>query len=477
MKNTKLIKVLKTFSRSEALKFREFVLSPFYNKNRSVMKLCEEVLRFHPDYNTDELSDENIFRKVFGNEKYEYFKIKNIISDLYQLSEMFLKTSAFLKKDLENEIDLLNELHERNLDTLYIQKEKQLRKKLDAAVRDEIFFYAKYLHAKLNTSHFKFEKTGYLFGQIQNEFDTLFDFSLTSLLKLYAKMLHNKNHGNVNFDMKMFDSVRDYIKDRQFEDNPSVQIYRQSINLELSKDEKDYRTLLDLKKKFADRLSDEDIYYILLVTNSYSVYRLKLGDVSYYKDRFKSLAEILERKFIPDNNFLFVNFISTFTSACMAGETDWAVNFLESHQNSISPQEENHNTVNYCRGFLAYRLNDYESALDYFSRTNFRLFLMKVMVKSYTLRIYYEQDMHEQTLSAIDAFRHYLKSEDQIADEQKIAHYEFLKFISELTRLKLDGVKKNNDSRLVILRKEINKMHSNPLGSKNWLIEKSENFL
>src|SRR5205085_6117579 len=115
----------------------------------------------------------------------------------------------------------------------------------------------------------------------------------------------------------------------------------------------------------------------------------------------------LEKNFVPPNNFLFVNFISTFTSACMVEEYAWAEGFMQQYSGGITPAEEKPNTVNYCRAFLAYRTKEYDKALEYFARTNFRLYLMKVMVKSYSLRIFYEQNMHEQTLSSIDSFRHY----------------------------------------------------------------------
>ncbi|MFZ1323382.1 MAG: hypothetical protein WAT71_17650 [Ignavibacteria bacterium] len=435
------------------------------------------ILNYYPEFNSKDFTEENIFKAVFKKEKYDYFKIKNIISDIYQLSELFLKTISTLNISFENDIVLLNALHERDLDSVYLKREKQLDVKMKNSLRDESYFYSKYLLAKINTSHFKFEKTGYQFGQIQNEFDAFLDYSLTGLLRLYSKMLHNKNHGNVNFNMEMFENVLEYIKDKDFEDNPSNKIYKTIILLELSKDEKYYRELLSLKEKFESVISNEDMYYILLIINSFSVYKLKLGDESYYRDRFLSFKEIIDRKFIPDNYFLFVNFISTFTSACMAGEIEWAENFLADHQKGISPKEETFNTVNYCKGFLEYRKRNYDCALEYFAKTNFKLFLVKVMVKSYSIRIFYEQDMYEQTISAIDTFRHYLKSENQISEDLKTAQYEFLRFLSELTRLKIDNIKNNNDPRLIVLRKEIENMSSNPLGAKNWLIEKANNFI
>lgn len=477
MVNTKLITVLKTLSKSEIIRFRELVNSPYFNKNQNVMKLLEEVIFYYPDFDSEEFNEEHIFRKMFGKEKYNYFKIKNIISDLYQLSVIFLRMISLEKRGVKNDIDLLNELHERKLDNIYQQKEKQISRHFSSQkVKDEFYYESHYQLARANTSHFKFIKSGYSFDLMQKEFDIYVQYTLIVLLRNYAKMLTNKNHGNIQFDMKMFLQVLDYVSDMDFEDNPSCRIYKQIITLEMSRDEKDYRVLLRLKDKYSDKLSVEDIYYILLVANSFAAYRLKAGDESYYKDRFNTVREMNDRKIQIPEYILYVNFINSYTAACMVNEYDWAEDFLVRFQNGISPEDEKINTINYCRAFRAYRLKEYDKALEYFSKINFKLFLMKVMVKSYTVRIYYERNMHEQTFSAIDAFRHYLKSEKLISEEQKTAHYDFLRFVSGLTKLKSEGVKGKNKKELNLLKKQIREMISNPLGTKNWLIAKSENF-
>lgn len=478
MINTKLITVLKTFSKSEINKFRDFVNSPYFNKNKNVIKLSEVVLNFYPGFDSKDLTEEKIFSKIYGTEKFDYFKIKNIMSDLFQLSELFLKTVSNEKSGIHNEIKLLNELHERKLGALYQKKEKSVSKHLDSlAVKDEFYFQALHQLARINTSHFKFKKSGYTFNLIQNEFDIFLKYSLIVLMQHYSKMLTNKNHGNVEFNLEMFDNIWEYIKDKDFADSPSSRIYKQIISIELFKDEKDYRQLLELKEKFEKNLSPEDIYYILLVANSYAAYRLKTGDESYYDDRFRIFKEMIDRKIQYPDYILFINFISTYTSACMVGEYEWAENFMNLFHNGISPAGEISSTINYCKGFLAYRLKEYDKALEHFSKTKFKLFLTKVMVRSYTLRIFYEQNLYEQTFSAIDSFRHYLKSEKLISEDQKTTHYEFLRHLSELTRLKLEGVNNNKDYELSVLRKEIKKMQSNPLGAKNWLMEKSDNFV
>ncbi len=474
MKKTKLITLLSTFSKQEINRLEEFVNSPFFNKNRNVINLCGEILPFWPDFNSVELTEEKIFKAIFPRERFDYFKIKNVISDLYALSAEFLKTAISQGRYLDGEINLLNALHDRRLDNIYAQREKKVKKQLlDAEIKDEDNYLRQYQLERVNIAHYKFAGSSYSFNKIQTEFDSFLQYSLTGLLRLYSKMLHNKNHGNIYFDMKMFDNVWQYAKEMDFSENPSCLVYKQVIALELSKSETDYRRLLEIKEKYRKNIPPEEFYYILQEQNSYAAYRLKLGDESYYAERFNAFREMVENKFMDPGYLIFPNVISVYTSACMADEYDWAEDFLKKAQYGISPSDEKLNTINYCKGYLAYRQKDFGKALQFFSKTNFRLYLMKVMVKSYSVRIYYEQDLYEQTISAVDTFRHYLKTETMMAEDQKTAHYEFLRNLAELSRLKLEGINKKTSVDLGILKKQIKQMSANPLGAKNWLIEKA----
>lgn len=477
MKNTKLVSLLKSFSAAETAKFEEFVSSPFFNKNKNLVNLCSNILKYYPDFDSELFTEEQVYKKVYPGEKFDYFKIKNTISDLLALALKFLKINSFDKKEKDAELSLLNILHERKLDTLYSQREKKLNSVLkNALIKDEDNLLLQYQLGRINAAHYKFEKSGYEFSQIQNEFDAFLHYSLTGLLRLYSKMIINREHGNINFNMEMFENVWEYAKDKNFEGNPSCMIYRQIISLELSKSEEEYRKLEELKNEFLKNIPAEELYYILLVQNAFAAYRLKLGDESYYYARFRAFKEMFEFGFIDYNYVIFPNFISAFTSACMAGEYEWADYFMQKAQKGISPKEEIMNTIFYCKAFKAYRIGEYENALELFSKTNFKLYLMKVMVKSYSVRIYYELNLYEQALSAIDAFRHYLKTEKLMAEDQKTAHYEFMRMLTRLTELKTEGVNKKNLVDLELLKKQSEQMSSNPLGSKNWLLKKLEDF-
>jgi hypothetical protein len=473
MKKTKLVNLLRTFSKQEAGRFKEFVSSPFFNKNNNVIRLYDDILAFHPGFDSADFTEEKTFTRIFPNDPFDYFRFKNIVSDLYQLGISFLTLIANEKSELDNNISLLNELHERRLERLFSQTQKKVAKELgNIQIRDELYHYHLYKFAQLKTSQYKFKGSTYTFDLIQNEFDCFLNYSLIGLLKHYSKMLTNRNHGNISFRLEMFDEIWNFIKSRNIDDNPQSLIYRQIIAIELDKREEDYSLLKKIWRKYSDRLSREDKYFILLSCNSYVTFRLKQGDERFYKDRFEIFREMIEEGFIPYDYILFVNFISFFTSACVVGEFEWAEDFVKKFSEGISPKSEAESTLNYCKGFKAFTKKDYDSALGYLSKTKFKLFLAKVMVKSYTLRSLYEKGLYDQTLSGIETFRKYLKSEKLIADEQKQVHHEFLRILASLIRLNEVRAGSSRGGDLRVMKNEIMNMQGNPLGAKNWLLTK-----
>ncbi|MBK8550215.1 MAG: hypothetical protein IPL53_03820 [Ignavibacteria bacterium] len=100
MQNTKLIQLIKTFSVSEFREFKDFVRSPVFNKNKKILTLFDLIKDHYPKFDNESLTDDNVFKKMFPGETYDYFKIKNIISDLFSLGKEYL---AFLQyRDLSN---------------------------------------------------------------------------------------------------------------------------------------------------------------------------------------------------------------------------------------------------------------------------------------------------------------------------------------------------------------------------------------
>src|SRR5437870_8569894 len=91
MKNTKLVNILRTFTRDEMKEFEKFVASPFHNDGRSFYKpLISELKKFHPNFDSDKLTYENLYRKVKPNKKFNQQVMWNIASSTEKMAEEFI---------------------------------------------------------------------------------------------------------------------------------------------------------------------------------------------------------------------------------------------------------------------------------------------------------------------------------------------------------------------------------------------------
>jgi hypothetical protein len=118
LKNTKLINLLRTFNAAEIRKFRDFVNSPYFNKNKNIISLYNEIHNFYPEFDAEKLNEEILFEKIFNGEKYDYFKFRNIVSDLYNLGLEYLKQQPNITTLFIPEYNMLTQL--KNTEPAYL---------------------------------------------------------------------------------------------------------------------------------------------------------------------------------------------------------------------------------------------------------------------------------------------------------------------------------------------------------------------
>ncbi len=473
MKNYKIIEALKSLDKKEFKKFGEYVYSPIFNKNENIRKLFDAFSKYHPAFDNRNLTIETIFKKVFPKRKFDYFKISNIISDLYKLFESYLYFIGLEKDKILNKFYLLRELNERELGDAYEKAEKSYKKDIDnLKIKDENYFYHLYKYYSESLNYNISQKPVDHPKIIQAEFDNYLHYSTATLLKLYMYMHHIKKQNKVEFNMEMFENFSNYVKEKDFEDNPSYMVYKGIMMLELHKDRKHFLQLKEIKKKYAGRISAEVLENVLIFMNAYCAEMInKYGDESFYREEFDLLKEMIDRKIYTPESIIYPNFINIYKSGCIVGEYEWSENLLKEYQKYF-PDKDRDNIINICHGFANYRKKDYEAAIECFSKTNFQWFILKMFVKTMTLRSYYEKGMFEQALTFIDSFKHYIKYDDKLLEEHKYAHGLYLRYTTTLIKIKLDRDEKSKSYAVNKLKKEIDSMNTNSFGVKSWLVKK-----
>ena len=61
----KSLDIIKTFSEDEIKKFDLFLSSPYFNSKKSIVRLFKELRKFYPDFDSEDLTEEYLYSKVF----------------------------------------------------------------------------------------------------------------------------------------------------------------------------------------------------------------------------------------------------------------------------------------------------------------------------------------------------------------------------------------------------------------------------
>ena len=113
------IDILKTFHPTELKKFREFLDSPYFNKRKKLLELFDIITDYYPFFTDENFSRESIYYKLYPGEIYNYGKINEGLSALYQLSVNFIRQAAFENNNIYPDVTFVEELRKRSLKNIF----------------------------------------------------------------------------------------------------------------------------------------------------------------------------------------------------------------------------------------------------------------------------------------------------------------------------------------------------------------------
>ena len=475
MENTKLIKLIKSLDQYEIRQFKDFINSPAFNKKKILPKLFDELKKYYPDFKSIKNNENQLYSEVYPGEAFDYFKLKNALSDLYNLGKEFLSFLKY-KKDLQiKEKYLLEELRLRRLYKLF---EQELRSAITGIeknpTRDEHYVQHKMNLAYENMSHLVPLRPNENFHLQQEMYELFLTYSLIKILKSYNIMLHETKQNNYSYDMYMFEEIMQFLDKKKF-DNPTLNVYYHIINLERNKNDDNFHLLKKTAGKHNENLNDYDKYIVYLHLSSYCIneYNIKCR-TDLMKEHFQLIKEKDGWQNIPGKKILYPDFLNEVKIAVRVNEIEWAEQYIE--KNKYILVEGRDNTLSFCDGLIEYKKGNHDKALELLSRTNFPNFILKLQVKILELQILYELEYFEKAVSEIDNFRHYLRREINIKDDFKKMFTEFLNITGNMIKIKSGDFVKEKNYYKDKIRKDISEMTGNQFGIKLWLKENYKNL-
>ena len=472
MHNTRLIKLFKGFLQTDIRRFLDFVRSPFFNKNKKVIKLAEYILKFYPEFSNKGLDEVTAFKKLFPGEEYEYQKVKNLISDILNLAYDYLRTKPVYFTEFIPEINLTVNLRSLRILDLHEKALAAAEKKLESSkIRDGIYLYNKFLLADqrqiLNTIKKPSSNQG-----LQESFNVQYELSLLNLLKQYTIMKHVSIENDKKFSMKMYEEVLEYIKRHNDFENITLKEYRLIALLLEEKTEEHYRELKKIYIEDYESLDEEDSYMALFYLNSFCAERYNnLAEKKYIFELRDLFKHAFSKDAVALGTFHYPDFIHYTKIFIRANDLDIADEFFKKYYDRVSG-EQKENVFNHINALKEYSLGNFEKALYSISKVNFPSFILKLQVKLLHLQLLIETKNFEEARSAIHSFTQFLARNAAISRSYRSVINHFLKLCIMLISIyETEGKKekKQKSGEFFLLAEKLN---SNLFGIKLWLLER-----
>ena len=462
--------------------FGEFINSEYFNKNINLVKLFDEIRKYHPMFEDERLTKENIYKEVLGKKKYSDEKMRNLISDLMKLCKRFLIQKELEKRNVETNLFLLANLREREqnglfdyeFDKTFSNMEKNYKKERDYYYLSYMMKFEKY-YTRPEETQDKSEKN-FLLENITLDFERFF---LLEMLDFNYSLLTQNIKRNKSLRYLFLDVVKQKVEQSDYSDAPLIPIkYKIIMAIENQDKEKYFEEAEKLFLENYDKLSGFEQATMQLGLSNYCWLKIAAGEDRYFEKVFKLYKVALESNiFFHNNKYLLATVFNNIVKcAIYQNELLWLSKFLTNYRNKIAPANRKE-VISVSLAKYYFERNNFDLALKYISKLNPDYALLKLELKALNIKIYYELDYFDSLYSLVDSTKHFLKSTVTIAAHQINQNKYFLKYILKIVKLKESVSGKNRTTELHFLKKEIEGIKDFGAINKRWMLKKIDELI
>lgn len=455
MQKSTVLKIIQSFSKEEINEFNDFLISPYHNKKSGVIKLYNEVKKYYPDFEDENLDKEKLWSKLYPGKKYSYGVMKNLIYDITKLAESFITFVKYKKDELNDSVVLIKSLSERNLYSIIENKKKILTKSFE--------------NEDLSTLEIPIEDYSYNCAELYDLFiwqngqtipvqdikreSKLYE--VANFISIFLNLFFVHYHTKVSKVMiarvsgeDLEDSINEIISEKILNSIPNS-IFEKILLMIKQTSEDQYKIFncYYLGYKALSNLDDLKHYLRLkkfFVKNHKQIPVSSKMDVQVYLDVLitilkdkKFTLQDMEEELYDNYYFRFHNnLILDASSVIIVDEfISWLIIFfsdsnlkdLESFTNKYKDHlfdDSKEDILLLVDGIRLFLKHEYVKSLDVISKIKLNTFLGKNVLKKITLLIHYEMNDYESFLFASDSFLHFFKytktTEKNITTDAKV---------------------------------------------------------
>jgi len=471
--DSKVVTLFQSLSKEEVKVFKKYLSGTSYKENNDVFKLFEFLKKHHPNCSEAKVNTEAACLYIYLEDEVPKRKFLQLRTNLAKVLEDFLIKLQLEKSQPDRDFMLMNALKDRQLDNLFFQKVKDVRKKWE--IKRPVGIEQLHNEYKLEALYYDSSETSNIdevMNSIKKRIDNLDTYYLAKRLHLSQTLALSKNYLENEEDQneqKIISIILELSNQSKFSVKPEIALFNLILK-ELRNDKfKKYDEILNIfKKTFNDY--DKDEQHDILNFLTHSCLKNQLKNQSSNLNLFDLTKwSVEEGLYVNNNGNIDGNqFINIVNIACRAEAFDWANNFIKKY----SPYLEKNikiDIASFCTAICLHRAKRYEEVANRLSIMNFSNVSIGIHARCLQLMAYTElRGKDEFFLNLTKALKAIIERDKILAKERKEGLLYFIHFIKKIYKLKY---RKNNNADGLI--KEIRT--TDLVSYKNWLISKINN--
>lgn len=466
MQNSKLSELIRSLNLHEVKAFKAYLVSPYFTDNKklddcfiAVRSLMEEQKDF---------SRKDLHKKIFGNVRFNDQQMRYLLTDLTKHLEYLITLRGFDKEELLQNTICAKELAKRDCEKSYHYRQHLIKHHDD--VKNSMFYYHRFIAADQHLNYTGSKQSRKRKLDYQDVLQNLEIFYLSRKLQLFCEVINLKNILSGEFDLHLYEEIKELATKEPFAKIPVVQVYYHILlTLTDSSNEKNFNRLRELLIKHSHLFPVTELKDMYQYVKNYCVKKINQGNTNFVKTLFEIYKTMLADKRLMNADYLsqweYKNMVSI---ALRLNEKSWCRNFIHKYINYLPPAERK-NALAYNLAYWYFMNVDFKKAIRQLQDVVFTDVFYQLDARVILLKAYYELDEVETFFYHASAFRLFLLRNRSISDYQRTINRNLIKFLTRLVRAGTSNSKLQKLKQEIALEKNV--------ADLNWLNEKVEMVL
>jgi hypothetical protein len=407
MKNSRLLKLLRTFTQEELKGLKKFVRSEYFNQRKEVVSLFDLLEKSLKDGRPVPEKAE-AYARLFGKSAFDDHRIRMTMSFLYQACCRFLAVQDLLSQSARYQLRLAALLRKRKLSDQFEQAIESANTLHRADGLRNADSYQEGYELLLEQYRFAADQqmTGHLNLQaLSDQSDHAF---LARKLWQSCFMLSHQAIGNTSYQFGLLDDALASIEQSTLLDIPAIAVYYYCYKaLTQPEDPSWFRQFKSCLFQHHALFPSGELRDLYILAINFCIRQYNAGNPDYLREQFDLYKEGLDKQyFLTDGALSRYTYLNAATSALVMQELAWADTFIHTFREHV-PEPHRESLFHFNLARLEYHRQHYEKALQLLQKADYKEILLHLAAKTLQLKIFYELrefDLLESHLAAIKAF-------------------------------------------------------------------------